>query len=117
MNDRFKFRTPIYGAEGNFKRFVYWNAADGFPAITARKGEVFKEPEQCTGIKDKNRRLVYEGDILSEKETGEKGAVCWNKKVSCWCYKNRKGGYTFTLNTLAIDFFEVIGNIHDKLIY
>lgn len=51
MNDRFRFRTPIYRADGNFKKFVYWNAAEGAPAITGKKGDVFKDPEQCTGRK------------------------------------------------------------------
>ena len=51
MNDRFRFRTPIYGDDGKFKKFVFGEAVSGFPAITAQKGDVFKEPEQCTGLK------------------------------------------------------------------
>lgn len=33
MNDRFKFRTPIYAADGKFKKFVYWPAVYGAPAV------------------------------------------------------------------------------------
>jgi len=44
MKDRFNFRTPIYGADGKFKKFVYWNAESGFPAVTCREGSVFKKP-------------------------------------------------------------------------
>ena len=51
MNERFRFRTPIYGADRKFKKFVFGEAVSGFPAITAQKGDVFKEPEQCTGLK------------------------------------------------------------------
>lgn len=28
MNDRFKFRTPIYGPDREFKDLIYWNAED-----------------------------------------------------------------------------------------
>ena len=83
MNERFNFRTPIYGADEKFKKFVYWNAENGFPATTCRIGDVFKEAEQCTGLKDREGSLIYEGDILTD-EYGTELFVYWDKEVGTW---------------------------------
>lgn len=130
MNDRFKFRTPIYGADGKFKKFVYWNAENGFPAITCRKGDVFKQPEQCTGLKDKNGRLIYEGDIVKaeveEPELKVIGIITFGRYVhDLGFYVEWKGapaesrkyypGWRQDLfYWLEEERLEVIGNIHEN---
>ena len=111
MTDRFKFR--VWDKEFN----QYWtdeaikeNAAwllfpdnDNIENI---------EIEQCIGIKDKNGKPIFEGDILSDYD-GFKFLVRWNalelKYVFIPISKN---------NTEDLDIYpnecELVGNVHEN---
>ena len=66
---------------------------------------------QFTGLKDKNGKEIYEGDILQDNK-GNRYEVIWYE--ICACYELRKTDYQRQLNALAILVLEVIGNIHEN---
>lgn len=122
MNDRFKLRVPVYMKFGKFKEFVYWYAGDGFSYREAKEGDEFWQIEQCTGLKDKNGRLIYEGDILKtvlgrivEVKFGKTGYNSEFTFCAVGFFLVSKGfwGEDY-INFRETPYYEVIGNIHEN---
>lgn len=116
--DRFRFRIwdtekkeLIYDAENAYDYMRPCSGgkiieADCFGDVLANKRYIV---EQCTGLKDKNGRLIYENDVVSCGHP-DIGYVKWKDGgfwVSGW-------NYVIPWNFFTTHKWEVLGNIHEN---
>ena len=72
---------------------------------------------QSTGLKDKNGKKIFEGDICRNTKTGEIVSVQWHGTMAGFVWsKRQEKSHLFDFGELfrAYDKYEVIGNIHDN---
>lgn len=120
MNEyRFKFRTPYYlpdpDGKDQFVGFEYWDARQGRPEMMVTWGP----DEQCTGVSDKNGKLIYEGDIVIKTDSNALGykrvrkcVVVWDDNSAAWAIDTEFGD-RYLLSEFSSEQIECIGNIHE----
>lgn len=138
-NDRFKFREPLRCSVCN--KFAYWifdlkgrdfgkfdRETCGCSMFDCTKGyERCGDTEQCTGLKDKNDKLIYDNDIVKDK-WGRVMRIVWREDTDCsvqGCFQfmaiiNPMNNFNYAPFSSWWDFddkcleVEIVGNIHEN---
>ena len=110
MNDRFKIRVwdkvfNLYWPYKDIKGNIAWLL---FPDNDNIENI---EIEQCTGLKDKNRKLIYEGDLVNLEGYGV-CQVIWSDDTAEFMFKNLNEDLREHVDTMLMYDWEVVGNIH-----
>lgn len=116
---RFKFRAYDPVKKTYYNDFYLMSDGNGAIYTPLEEGEDENRLiiEQCTGLKDKNGKLIYEGDLVQSKFNGlgriayyhAMLVVLWKKEVFFMDHTT-----TSTPIPLDTENIEVIGNIHEN---
>lgn len=118
--DRLNFRGLAKNNEWCYGSLLYYA---GDAQIWEQDGKNYiVKPEtlgQCTGLKDKNGNLIYEGDILKTNK-GEIYYIAFDEKTASFREEKQSaqvysGGHHLSLWAEHYkQFYEVIGNIYEN---
>ena len=113
MQDRFRFRCWCVNKNQWETGKVYLDNEGRIYDDFHRVKEETHIIQQCTGLKDKNGKLIYEGDIIEWKK--EKHLVFFNEQNATFGFKTKDNEiHLFNQINTPTRWIEIIGNIYEN---
>ena len=114
-----KFRQPIFGGNDlSFQSWHYWGFVDDdkFYGVVAPLDIAKETSQQYTGLKDKNGKELYEGDMLSVdgRNSGLPVVVIYEDGAFMGAYTDSTFKYPLNSVELHLQKTEVIGNVYEN---
>lgn len=113
-----KFR--VYHPE--LSKLVYWRLEDGFDYSDRYLTQYEYPIQQFTGLKDKNGREIYEGDLIQYKRNSSYDnhvfEVKWSEDNLGWILQSKSGDVLineWTPEGNRFNFIEIVGNVFENL--
>ena len=107
MYDRFKYRVWDKLSQ------KYHNGMEVFDYMRGVLSPDKYVMEQCTGLKDKNGKLIYEGDIVELDDCELYASIEWEDEAGCWNI-NTIENTIYTFDNLYGYELTIVGNIHEN---
>ena len=110
---KFKFKA---WSKDEKRMLINVSLLDGFPCIRENGKLVCYgncEIMQCTGLKDKSGREIYEGDIIVDN-SGEKYVCEWGEPEAGFYLYQLSSARTFYFCNFEENELKIVGNIHEN---
>jgi uncharacterized phage protein (TIGR01671 family) len=113
MNRELKFRVWCVHPESDESFFDYFDIYSNDLQNLASSLVIIDKIEQYTGLKDRNDKEIYEGDIVkwNINDTEKTGVVVFDVG-SFWLDKDLSTGFSICNDWYSGE-YEVIGNVHE----